>query len=1674
MRQSMKSLSLVMLLLLSVCSSMFIVTDVAEANTVVITEAVQVVDGGAASDQQSAVGSDSEGNVHLVWTRNGQHLWYSMLSPRGETMIDATQITNSGLHKIAHPDLVVDEDDTVHIVWADRAGQHSIMYTALQPFKAPRDGQATTDGAISSIDDTIISKRSQNRDWPAIDVDSQGALHIVWQDAYDPLDKFFAQPQIYYSMIEPDVTTGSTLTLFDDTLLTPIIGHKGHPDVVVDANDYVQIAWDDTRGGKVELVFVVDTSGSMYSEWADVCTVIYGGNFASGGYFRGIKPMLADANMSVYETIYGLGNTLPSVAQSGNCAAYYKGGQGPRNTALGTTESDDSGGLRVLPETIYNGNTYSGYSGEDWGPGTNWACLSWKDATGNVPGNPPSTSDHKWNPNATKIAIPISDEGPKDGDPATGADDSASIEEAHDNCVTAGVVPVGLYGQSYGGAGTVESHFRDLAQCPNGVVSQQTRNCPGSTIRSTDAGGQVYEFPSGTSNNMNLLVEAMVYISTNNSREIYMSVLDPYGKMNNDAQWTPGDMGTNVVGNGYVEDTGAGADGHLVVVNDTRVTIDDAYSFHPSIGVDLQGNTHIAWMDGRDYGFEKEVNYEVYYTKLRLQGAGAWDGAEQGLSTYAIKKIDDTAISNVEGKSGLPQNSPYGGNSVFPALLTDDQNNVHIAWVDSGNLTAGEEVVYTRLNSTDLTGDGLTAIDPWQISPVTRWNSNKLGPENGRQPSIGMPPAFSNDLGSGAHIAWSDTNKCSDEANNNRFTICYSHILTGQVDVELDVGETYYHVIEPGEQTVYNLTVNNSTPGPTDLVADAYTLNVSGVPQNWTATLYFANNHTTIFPDTVIPLAGGELARFYMRVKAPSIYQANEDEFASIVVTSKSTSDPAIQSSLVTLTKMDVVHGINLETSHSIADIEQGQTAIFSITITNTGNVFDRFDFWDPATLEGQAEWVLPFAWQVNFPTSVELDPGQSVTKNLEVSVPTTEDPGLFVIYLKGWSAGEPVKSVQQGTYDILELQVFVSIRSTGNIVFEDSEIDASELVLPGECAEYSIPVTKNFDSGDLVFTTPGAPEARPAEVDLATWRTEHWTVDVDFSDAPGGNALGLNDPRTWEILGGDDSVTHTVHVDVCAPTNATAGLGPAVTLKANLDSYPRISDSVLLSTNVVHVYDLDAGVDPDVGVDLYVNPGEEWLLPITVRNDGNGPDRYDFRLARVTDAAGIDVLWDIDVPRNSLQELSRDTYQTFEVRMNVPNQVEAGGYTVVFEAFSEEAYVDDSGRETRLRDTLAFNVQVNEFHDMRISMDPRVDNPIKTSAPGRVVSFEVNITNYGNVPDTPSLHNHTSARDGDDVLWSTVPGMGSLSSWSVEWMQVEQIGADLFTTVPCVVTQSTASAFPEDRCIFMEDKNAYRMPQMEAYTTIGMVAAVNIGTDATLTTRDVGLKVTSLHGDAEAGGDHDDSPEWAGDDLDSNELIVTLRLRAPNLKIVEAEASQENAKVGETIPVRVVLANDGNTHATDIEIILCEQRRIDDDIKRDLRTEGCDDDDIVMRQVVGAILAPTDAEEEKQVEIYLLYPVSAGSKAVYVMIDPTNEIVEGSERDNIVYLPEELSSNAPALDVAAEVVSATALPGAVVLLTVALFGVLFLVGAARRGAVKARIAEQSSLMSVLSDEDGF
>ena len=629
-------------------------------------------------------------------------------------------------------------------------------------------------------------------------------------------------------------------------------------------------------------------------------------------------------------------------------------------------------------------------------------------------------------------------------------------------------------------------------------------------------------------------------------------------------------------------------------------------------------------------------------------------------------------------------------------------------------------------------------------------------------------------------------------------------MLTGLVEIDLTDTETFYHTIEPGQQTTYNMTISNPTPGPAELVADTYTVTLLGVPNNWTVTLFFATNHTPIFDSTPVFLRGGDVVPVYMRVRAPTIYQAHQDELAAITVYVVSHKDPAINDERLTLTLMDVVHGINLDTSHYQVDVEQGQSAIFSITVTNTGNVYDTFAFYDPTTHEGQTEWGLPFGWGVSFPTSLSLDPTQSVTRNLQVSVPTSQTPGTFVIYLKGWSTGEPVLSIDRGTFDVLELWVNVSIRSSGNIVFNLG--DTTQHVLPGECAEFDIEVSKHFTPGYLVFTTPGGPDERPPEISESTWRFDNWVVDLDFSNAPGGNGIGDNEPRYWPII----DTPYTVTAIMCSPYNATAGLGESVTVKAHLDGTPRVRDSVVLVTNVIQVYELEASVPQ---TNLQLHPGESFQMDTTIENTGNGPDRFDMSVHSIVDSTGASDVWDIDIPRVIFEELPRDTAQEVAIHINVPEKTYAGEYTIRLDVFSEEPY-----EGTKLRDSIILNIEIVEFHDMRIELDPLIESRIKTTAPGRVVRYTMNVSNYGNVDDHPSIHNHTQNTAG----WDPVPGMNTLSGWTVNYALIEGFDTEFPIEHPCV--QLTVGQDPPSNQCYKTavgtSAGTVILPVMPAYTT--------------------------------------------------------------------------------------------------------------------------------------------------------------------------------------------------------------------------------------------------------------
>jgi uncharacterized membrane protein len=120
----------------------------------------------------------------------------------------------------------------------------------------------------------------------------------------------------------------------------------------------------------------------------------------------------------------------------------------------------------------------------------------------------------------------------------------------------------------------------------------------------------------------------------------------------------------------------------------------------------------------------------------------------------------------------------------------------------------------------------------------------------------------------------------------------------------------------------------------------------------------------------------------------------------------------------------------------------------------------------------------------------------------------------------------------------------------------------------------------------------------------------------------------------------------------MCAPYNATAGLGESVTVKANLEGAPKVRDSVVLVTNVIQVYDLEASV-PQTNLELH--PGESFQLDTVIENTGNGPDRYDIAVNSIVDSNGASAVWDIEIPRVIFEELPRDESQEVAIHINVP-----------------------------------------------------------------------------------------------------------------------------------------------------------------------------------------------------------------------------------------------------------------------------------------------------------------------------------------------------------------------------------------------------------------------------------
>ena len=168
----------------------------------------------------------------------------------------------------------------------------------------------------------------------------------------------------------------------------------------------------------------------------------------------------------------------------------------------------------------------------------------------------------------------------------------------------------------------------------------------------------------------------------------------------------------------------------------------------------------------------------------------------------------------------------------------------------------------------------------------------------------------------------------------------------------------------PGATLVYTLSLTN-----TGNTADTFDLSASG--NAWEVSL-------SITQTTLGAGAGTEVA---VQVAVPAEVLAGESDNASITATSQA--DPAASDSSLLTSTAEAVPGVLLVPAEAAQSGFPGETIIYTLHLTNTGNLTDTFELTALGNL-----------WQVGMPVTLTLGAGAGTDMFVLVTSPSEALPG--------------------------------------------------------------------------------------------------------------------------------------------------------------------------------------------------------------------------------------------------------------------------------------------------------------------------------------------------------------------------------------------------------------------------------------------------------------------------------------------------------------------------------------------------------------------------------------------------------------------------------------------------------------------------------------------------------
>ena len=190
-----------------------------------------------------SVATDSQGNVHVVWEDNTNYasagtdwdvfykLWNASTQMWGTTQVVSTDSTGSSYN----PRIATDDQRNLHITWRDQTNYNSSGSDWDIFYKMWNVSAQTWES--TQVVSTESTGNSQN---PSIATDAQMNVHVVWEDNTNYTNSGMDYDIFYKSWIATSKTWTTTQVVSNEST-----SNSQHPSITTDSQGNVHIVWED-------------------------------------------------------------------------------------------------------------------------------------------------------------------------------------------------------------------------------------------------------------------------------------------------------------------------------------------------------------------------------------------------------------------------------------------------------------------------------------------------------------------------------------------------------------------------------------------------------------------------------------------------------------------------------------------------------------------------------------------------------------------------------------------------------------------------------------------------------------------------------------------------------------------------------------------------------------------------------------------------------------------------------------------------------------------------------------------------------------------------------------------------------------------------------------------------------------------------------------------------------------------------------------------------------------------------------------------------------------------------------------------------------------------------------------------------------------------------------------